>query len=47
MGCVFLQEEQLYRNLHEEINHLALKLEKQGKTDVKNISSKRKNINKM
>ncbi|XP_077960140.1 uncharacterized protein mymx isoform X6 [Gasterosteus aculeatus] len=41
------QEEQLYRNLHEEINHLALKLEKQGKTDVKNISSKRKNINKM
>ncbi|KAM8860208.1 uncharacterized protein mymx isoform 6-T6 [Spinachia spinachia] len=41
------QEEQLYRNLHEEINHLALQLEKQGKTDVKNISSKRKNINKM
>ncbi|XP_068581389.1 uncharacterized protein [Cebidichthys violaceus] len=41
------QDEQLYRNLHEEINHLALKLEKQGKTDVKNISSKRKHINKM
>ncbi|XP_044229017.1 spectrin beta chain, non-erythrocytic 1 isoform X5 [Thunnus albacares] len=41
------QDEQLYRNLHEEINHLALKLEKQGKTDGKNISSKRKHINKM
>ncbi|XP_031139979.1 uncharacterized protein LOC116039359 isoform X2 [Sander lucioperca] len=41
------QDEQIYRNLHEEINHLALKLEKQGKTDGKNISSKRKHINKM
>ncbi|XP_034538370.1 uncharacterized protein LOC117811970 [Notolabrus celidotus] len=41
------QDEQLYRNLHEEINQLALKLEKQGKTDGKNISSKRKHINKM
>uniref|UniRef100_A0A3Q3GK68 Spectrin beta chain, non-erythrocytic 1-like n=1 Tax=Labrus bergylta TaxID=56723 RepID=A0A3Q3GK68_9LABR len=41
-----LQDEQLYRNLHEEINHLALRLEKQGKTDGKNISSKRKHINK-
>ncbi|KAM7385846.1 hypothetical protein PAMP_001901 [Pampus punctatissimus] len=41
------KDEQLYRNLHEEINHLALKLEKQGKTDGKNISSKRKHINKM
>ncbi|XP_056148339.1 spectrin beta chain, non-erythrocytic 2 [Lampris incognitus] len=41
------QDEQLYRNLHEEINHLALKLEKQGKTDGKNIASRRKNINKM
>uniref|UniRef100_A0A3B4TFM8 Si:ch1073-268j14.1 n=1 Tax=Seriola dumerili TaxID=41447 RepID=A0A3B4TFM8_SERDU len=41
-----LQDEQLYRNLHEEINHLALKLEKQGKTDGKNISSRRKHINK-
>lgn len=44
---VSLQDEQLYGNLHEEINHLALKLEKQGKTDGKNISSKRKHINKM
>ncbi|XP_074531898.1 uncharacterized protein mymx isoform X2 [Halichoeres trimaculatus] len=41
------QDEQLYRNLHEEINQLALKLEKQGKTDGKNISSRRKHINKM
>lgn len=46
-STVSLQDEQLYRNLHEEINHLALKLEKQGKTDGKNISSKRKHINKM
>ncbi|XP_068597455.1 LOW QUALITY PROTEIN: uncharacterized protein [Brachionichthys hirsutus] len=43
----FKQDEQLYRNLHEEINHLALKLEKQGKTDGKSISSRRKHINKM
>lgn len=42
-----LQDEQLHRNLHEEINNLALKLEKQGKTDSKNISSRRKHINKM
>ncbi|XP_028324482.1 uncharacterized protein mymx isoform X2 [Gouania willdenowi] len=41
------QDEQLHRNLHEEINSLALKLEKQGKTDGKNISSRRKHINKM
>ncbi|XP_041921451.1 uncharacterized protein LOC121685166 isoform X3 [Alosa sapidissima] len=41
------QDEQLYRNLHEEINHLALKLEKQGKTEGRNISSRRKHINKM
>uniref|UniRef100_A0A3Q3ISU2 Uncharacterized protein n=1 Tax=Monopterus albus TaxID=43700 RepID=A0A3Q3ISU2_MONAL len=40
------QDEQLYSNLHEEINYLALKLEKQGKTDGKNISSRRKHINK-
>ncbi|XP_030011237.1 spectrin beta chain, non-erythrocytic 5-like isoform X3 [Sphaeramia orbicularis] len=41
------QDEQLYRTLHEDINHLALKLEKQGKTDGKNIISRRKHINKM
>ncbi|XP_077351630.1 uncharacterized protein mymx isoform X2 [Festucalex cinctus] len=41
------QDEQLYRSLHEEINHMAVKLEKQGKSDSKSISSRRKNINKM
>ncbi|XP_057705155.1 uncharacterized protein LOC130923451 isoform X2 [Corythoichthys intestinalis] len=41
------QDEQLYRTLHEEINQMALKLEKQGKSDSKSISSRRKNINKM
>ncbi|KAG7492851.1 hypothetical protein MATL_G00019460 [Megalops atlanticus] len=41
------QDEQQYRTLHEEINHLALKLEKQGKTEGKNISTRRKHINKM
>ncbi|XP_031434780.1 uncharacterized protein LOC105890947 isoform X2 [Clupea harengus] len=41
------QDEQLYRSLHEEINHLALKLEKQGKTEGKNISTRKKHINKM
>lgn len=41
------QDEQLYRTLHEDINHLALKLEKQGKTDGKNIGSRRKHVNKM
>ncbi|XP_054655007.1 uncharacterized protein LOC129194105 isoform X3 [Dunckerocampus dactyliophorus] len=41
------QDEQLYRTLHEEINNLAQKLEKQGKTDSKSVSSRRKNINKM
>ncbi|XP_019726187.1 uncharacterized protein mymx isoform X3 [Hippocampus comes] len=41
------QDEQQYRTLHEEINHMALKLEKQGKSDSKSISSRRKNINKM
>ncbi|XP_077438064.1 uncharacterized protein mymx [Vanacampus margaritifer] len=41
------QDEQLYRTLHEEINHMAVKLEKQGKSDSKGISGRRKNINKM
>ncbi|KAJ8393231.1 hypothetical protein AAFF_G00063030 [Aldrovandia affinis] len=41
------EDEQLYRTLHEEINHLALKLEKQGKTEGKTISTRRKHINKM
>ncbi|XP_055083243.1 uncharacterized protein LOC117382198 isoform X2 [Periophthalmus magnuspinnatus] len=41
------QDEQLYRNLYEEINHLALKLEKQAKADGKNIGNRRKHVNKM
>ncbi|XP_048863767.1 uncharacterized protein LOC125738638 isoform X2 [Brienomyrus brachyistius] len=41
------QDEPHYRALHEEINHLALKLEKQSKTESKNISVRRKHINKM
>ncbi|XP_045069855.1 uncharacterized protein LOC121561532 [Coregonus clupeaformis] len=41
------QDEQLYRTLHEEINHLALKLEKQGRAEGKNISTRRKHVNKM
>ncbi|XP_016389689.1 spectrin alpha chain-like, partial [Sinocyclocheilus rhinocerous] len=40
------QDEQLYHNLHEEINHMALRLEKQGKTEGKTISTRRKHINK-
>ncbi|CAL9688135.1 unnamed protein product [Knipowitschia caucasica] len=41
------QDEQLYRHLYEEINHLAFKLEKQGKADGKNVSNQRKHVNKM
>ncbi|XP_028845380.1 spectrin beta chain, non-erythrocytic 5 isoform X3 [Denticeps clupeoides] len=41
------QDEQLYRNLHEEINDLALKLEKQGKVEGRNISTRRKHVNKI
>ncbi|XP_077073614.1 spectrin beta chain, non-erythrocytic 1 isoform X4 [Siphateles boraxobius] len=41
------QDEQLYHNLHEEINHMAISLEKQGKTEGKTISTRRKHINKM
>uniref|UniRef100_A0A8C2IX39 PH domain-containing protein n=2 Tax=Cyprinus carpio TaxID=7962 RepID=A0A8C2IX39_CYPCA len=41
------QDEQLYHNLHEEINHMALRLEKQGKAEGKTISTRRKHINKM
>ncbi|XP_016133261.1 uncharacterized protein [Sinocyclocheilus grahami] len=41
------QDEQLYHNLHEEINHMTLRLEKQGKTEGKTISTRRKHINKM
>ncbi|XP_067091847.1 uncharacterized protein [Osmerus mordax] len=41
------QDEQLYRSLHEEVNHLALQLEKQGKAEGRNISARKKHLNKM
>ncbi|MGH0140274.1 UNVERIFIED_CONTAM: hypothetical protein FKN15_008952 [Acipenser sinensis] len=41
------QDEQQYRALHDEIDSLALRLEKQGKNEGKNISARRKHINKM
>ncbi|KAJ8264211.1 hypothetical protein GJAV_G00146520 [Gymnothorax javanicus] len=41
------QDEKQYQTLHEEINLLALKLEKQGKMEGKNICVRRKHINKM
>ncbi|XP_069708619.1 spectrin beta chain, non-erythrocytic 2-like isoform X2 [Phaenicophaeus curvirostris] len=41
------QEEQQFRNLHEELNSLAQKLEKQGKSESRNISARRKHLNKM
>ncbi|XP_039515273.1 uncharacterized protein LOC120469987 isoform X1 [Pimephales promelas] len=41
------QDEQLYHNLHEEINLMAIRLEKQGKAEGKTISTRRKHINKM
>lgn len=47
MCLTFFQDEQLYHNLHEEINHMAIRLEKQGKTEGKTISTRRKHINKM
>ncbi len=46
MRLTFFQDEQLYHNLYEEINHMALRLEKQGKTEGKTISTRRKHINK-
>ncbi|XP_058880915.1 uncharacterized protein LOC117411112 isoform X3 [Acipenser ruthenus] len=41
------QDEQQYRALHDEIDSLAVRLEKQGKNEGKNISARRKHINKM
>ncbi|KAM4694025.1 uncharacterized protein O3C94_004469 [Discoglossus pictus] len=43
-----LKQEQLhYRNLQENINSLAQKLEKQGRTESKGTSTRRKHLNKM
>ncbi|XP_077198485.1 uncharacterized protein LOC143839818 isoform X2 [Paroedura picta] len=41
------QEEQRFQILHEEMNSLAHKLEKQGKSESRNIVARRKHINKM
>ncbi|XP_056343634.1 spectrin beta chain, non-erythrocytic 2-like [Oenanthe melanoleuca] len=41
------QEEQQFQNLHKELNSLAQKLEKQGKSESRNISARRKHLNKM
>ncbi|XP_014733613.1 PREDICTED: spectrin beta chain, non-erythrocytic 5-like [Sturnus vulgaris] len=41
------QEEQQFQSLHKELNSLAQKLEKQGKSESRNISARRKHLNKM
>ncbi|XP_062427981.1 uncharacterized protein LOC134138403 isoform X6 [Rhea pennata] len=41
------QEEQQYQSLHEELNTLAQKLEKQGKSESRSISARRKHLNKI
>ncbi|XP_027743481.1 uncharacterized protein LOC114059351 isoform X5 [Empidonax traillii] len=40
------QEEQQFQSLHKELNSLAQKLEKQGKSESRNISARRKHLNK-
>ncbi|XP_030802233.1 uncharacterized protein LOC115902681 isoform X2 [Camarhynchus parvulus] len=40
------QEEQQFQNLHKELNSLAQKLEKQGKNESRNVSARRKHLNK-
>ncbi|XP_074845873.1 uncharacterized protein LOC142011008 isoform X2 [Carettochelys insculpta] len=41
------QEEQRFQGLHEEMNSLAQKLEKQGKSESRSVSARRKHLNKM
>ncbi|XP_015477743.1 spectrin beta chain, non-erythrocytic 2-like isoform X4 [Parus major] len=41
------QEEQQFQSLHKELNSLAQKLEKQSKSESRNISARRKHLNKM
>ncbi|XP_040408794.1 uncharacterized protein LOC121067923 isoform X2 [Cygnus olor] len=41
------QEEQHFQSLHEELNSLAQKLEKQGKSESRSICARRKHLNKM
>ncbi|XP_071284760.1 spectrin beta chain, non-erythrocytic 1-like isoform X7 [Agelaius tricolor] len=40
------QEEQQFQSLHKELNSLAQKLEKQGKNESRNVSARRKHLNK-
>ncbi|XP_039914595.1 spectrin beta chain, non-erythrocytic 2-like isoform X2 [Hirundo rustica] len=40
------QEEQQFQSLHKELNSLAQKLEKQSKSESRNISARRKHLNK-
>ncbi|XP_053795366.1 uncharacterized protein LOC128786249 isoform X4 [Vidua chalybeata] len=40
------QEEQQFQNLHKELSSLAQKLEKQGKNESRNVSARRKHLNK-
>ncbi|XP_019405205.1 PREDICTED: uncharacterized protein LOC109319854 isoform X6 [Crocodylus porosus] len=41
------QEEQRFHGLHEEMNTLAQRLEKQGRSESRSISARRKHLNKM
>ncbi|XP_071595401.1 uncharacterized protein [Heliangelus exortis] len=41
------KEEQQFQSLHEELNSLAQKLEKQGKSESRSIAARRKHLNKM
>ncbi|XP_074753092.1 uncharacterized protein LOC141956400 isoform X2 [Athene noctua] len=40
------QEEQQFQSLHKELNSLAQKLEKQGKSESRSVSARRKHLNK-
>ncbi|XP_063246974.1 spectrin beta chain, non-erythrocytic 2-like isoform X3 [Prinia subflava] len=40
------QEEQQFQSLHKELNSLAQKLEKQSKSESRNVSARRKHLNK-
>ncbi|XP_077638153.1 uncharacterized protein LOC110481690 isoform X1 [Lonchura striata] len=40
------QEEQQFQSLHKELNSLAQKLEKQGKNESRNVSARRKQLNR-
>lgn len=40
------QEEQQFQSLHKELNSLAQKIEKQGKSESRSISARRKHLNK-